>query len=323
MPRRAAGRAYRPAARVPEWPRPARPKTGLPPSDHARSMPTFPPSPIAAANVASVPQRSPLRYPGGKTWLVPHIRAWLAPGAPHPLLVEPFAGGAIVALTAVAEGLAKRALLVEKDPDVAAFWQAALEHGPALAARVRAFTPSRQAVDRLASAAPRDVIDHGFRTLVLNRTRRGGVLAPGAALIRQGENGAGLASRWYPETLARRIEAIAALGGRIDFREGCGLRQLEELAAHRPGARLFVDPPYTAGGKGAGRRLYAHHDIDHERLFQLLAASRHDFLLTYDLSDEIATLIAHHGFHAATVTMKTGHHARLPEAVVTRKAMFS
>ena len=28
-------------------------------------------------NVASVPQRSPFRYPGGKTWLVPHIRRWL------------------------------------------------------------------------------------------------------------------------------------------------------------------------------------------------------------------------------------------------------
>ena len=28
-------------------------------------------------NVASVPQRSPFRYPGGKTWLIPHIRRWL------------------------------------------------------------------------------------------------------------------------------------------------------------------------------------------------------------------------------------------------------
>jgi DNA adenine methylase len=28
-------------------------------------------------NVASVPQRSPFRYPGGKTWLVPRVRRWL------------------------------------------------------------------------------------------------------------------------------------------------------------------------------------------------------------------------------------------------------
>lgn len=37
----------------------------------------FPVSPIPAANVSSVPLRSPLRYPGGKTWLIPHIREWL------------------------------------------------------------------------------------------------------------------------------------------------------------------------------------------------------------------------------------------------------
>jgi len=28
-------------------------------------------------NVASVPQRSPSRYPGGKTWLIPTVRKWL------------------------------------------------------------------------------------------------------------------------------------------------------------------------------------------------------------------------------------------------------
>jgi DNA adenine methylase len=45
-------------------------------------------------NVASVPQRSPFRYPGGKTWAIPIIKKWLKQtGTPVPLLVEPFAGG--------------------------------------------------------------------------------------------------------------------------------------------------------------------------------------------------------------------------------------
>src|SRR6058998_3882107 len=42
-------------------------------------------------NVASVPQRSPFRYPGGKTWLVPYIRSWLGHKRQCPsVLVEPF-----------------------------------------------------------------------------------------------------------------------------------------------------------------------------------------------------------------------------------------
>jgi DNA adenine methylase len=31
-------------------------------------------------NVASVAQRSPFRYPGGKTWLIPTVRKWLMQG---------------------------------------------------------------------------------------------------------------------------------------------------------------------------------------------------------------------------------------------------
>ena len=85
-----------------------------------------------------VPQRSPLRYPGGKTWLIPHIRHWLKGIEPRPkLLVEPFAGGGIVSLTAVMEGLVDRCLMVELDRDVAAFWHAALRHGPELSKMVR------------------------------------------------------------------------------------------------------------------------------------------------------------------------------------------
>ena len=75
----------------------------------------LPTSPIPVANVAQVPQRSPLRYPGGKTWLVPHIRAWLGALESPRLLIEPFAGGGTTSLTAIMEGLAPNCLMVELD----------------------------------------------------------------------------------------------------------------------------------------------------------------------------------------------------------------
>ena len=280
----------------------------------------IPVSPIPAVNVASVPQRSPLRYPGGKTWLIPHIRHWLKAIEPRPkLLVEPFAGGGIVSLTAVMEGLVDRCLMVELDRDVAAFWHAALRHGPELCEMVQGFQPTREAVDALSRQTPANVLEHGFRTLVLNRTRRGGILAPGASLIRSGECGAGLASRWYPETLAGRLSAIADNADRIEFSEGDGVALPEGMPA---GAVLFVDPPYSAGGKRAGQRLYAHHEIDHARLFALLADADADFLLTYDNTDEIRVLVRKSGFEAVQVEMKNTHHARIPELVISRRPVF-
>ncbi|MDD9824908.1 MAG: DNA adenine methylase [Gammaproteobacteria bacterium] len=284
----------------------------------------IPISPIPAVNVASVPQRSPLRYPGGKTWLVPHIRAWLGSFAqPPPLLVEPFAGGGIVSLTAVMEGLADHCLMTEIDHDVAAFWHAVIHHGPALCDRILRFQPTRTAVEELLNSTPTDVLEHGFRTLVLNRTRRGGILAPGASLSRTGENGKGIASRWYSWTIVRRIKAIGAHADRIRFCETDGLAFLKtivELSDTKIAA--FIDPPYTAGGKRAGRRLYAHNDIDHSRLFQILADSNADFLMTYDQSPEILALVRRHRFHAVQVLMKNTHHARIPEIVITPKPVF-
>lgn len=279
------------------------------------------PSRIAAVNVAAVPQRSPLRYPGGKTWLVPHIREWLRGGCR--LLAEPFAGGGIVSLTAVMDGLAERAVMVEIDRDVAAFWRAALDHGDELIERLLAFDVSRENVECIERTPPATVVDHGFRTLVLNRTRRGGVLAPGASLTKHGENGNGVGSRWYPDTLATRLREIVAHRDRLAFFEGDGVGMLEALA-QQPGARLFVDPPYTAaGGKRAGARLYAHSEVSHRRIFEALAGGTADFLLTYDHSDEVLALAREHDFNVAAVEMKNGHHARIDELVITRGRLFN
>ncbi len=75
----------------------------------------------AIVNVASVPQRSPFRYPGGKTWFVPRLRQWLAGRSEKPMeFIEPFAGGGIISLTVAFERLAEAVTMVELDADVAA-----------------------------------------------------------------------------------------------------------------------------------------------------------------------------------------------------------
>ena len=285
--------------------------------------PRFPISSVPAVNVSQVPQRSPLRYPGGKTWLIPHIRAWFERTRSHELLVEPFVGGGIVSLTAVMEGLAARAIMVDLDRDLAAFWQASLKHGETLIARIRGFEPTRANVEAIANAIPTTTLDRGFRTLVLNRSRRGGVLAPGAALTKNGEKGKGVASRWYPETLCKRLAAIGAHKNAISFVEGDGVDQMERLA-EQDGTCFFIDPPYTArGGKRAGARLYAHNDVPHHRLFEVMADTRSNFLMTYDCSEEIIACTERFHFHAVVVFMKNGHHASIKELVITRERLFA
>ncbi len=263
-------------------------------------------------NVSQIPQLSPLRYPGGKTWLVPEIRAWVKslPGR-YKFFVEPFAGGAIASLTMAAESLADEAVLVECDPSVAALWAVVIhgsdEDAELLFERVLSFEMTSAGVDRVLNVYATSLGDRAFATIVKNRVHRGGILAPGASRMKAGENGKGLMSRWYPQTLVKRMRAIRAMRSRLRFVEGDAFAAIREWR-HRKQAVWFVDPPYTAGGKKAGSRLYAYNEVDHERLFAEIADCNGPAMMTYDDAKEVRRLASKHAFQVREIPMKTTHH---------------
>lgn len=270
-------------------------------------------------NVASVPKRSPFRYPGGKTWLIPEIRKWMGSlKFRTELFIEPFAGGGIVSLTVAFEGFADHVILVELDPDVAAVWKAIT--GPNfqdLSERICRFEVTKENVQSELSQTSSETIDVAFRTILKNRMYHGGILAPGSSLIKHGENGKGLRSRWYPKTLADRINAIGGIRDRFTVIEGDGIEQI--LNHHQnPNAVFFIDPPYTADGKKAGKRLYLHNELDHVALFDATKMIKGDFLMTYDDAEGVRKLSQERGFEVELVAMKNTHHAKMTELLIGR-----
>ena len=139
-------------------------------------------------------------------------------------------------------------------------------------------------------------------------------MAPGAGLMRTGESGKGIGSRWYPETLVTRLRAIRQIRDRLSFQQGDAFEAIRSM----PNATLFVDPPYTAAGKRAGRRLYQHNQVDHQRLFDLVAASNGPAMLTYDDNPEVRELAAQHSFSVDVTAMKSTHHAVMHELVILK-----
>lgn len=269
-------------------------------------------------NVASVPQLSPFRYPGGKTWLIPRIREWLRSRPPR-ILIEPFAGGAIVGLTAAAERLAERVVLVELDEQVAAVWDCIFTDNDSewLAERIVTFDLTPGNLYECLSIPPTDNRTMAFQTMLKNRTYHGGIIAPGSGVLKYGENGKGLHSRWYPETLRRRILALGQLRDRIKVVHGDAFATIKKYREN-PKAAFFVDPPYTAGGKKAGRRLYNYFELDHERLFHELASVRGDLLITYDDADGVKAMAEANGLNYRLIAMKNTHHANMSELLIGR-----
>jgi len=268
-------------------------------------------------NVASVPQRSPFRYPGGKTWFVPTFRKWVKQRYPKPrLLVEPFVGGGIISLTALFEDVVDSVVMVELDEDIAAVWQAVVNgQSKWLAKRILGFELTRESVVDEISKESKSVRERAFQTILKNRTFHGGILAEGAGLLKHGENGRGIQSRWYPATLARRFENLDLIRGRIEFRREDGLDTIRQHTASTD-TIFFIDPPYTAGGKKAGKRLYRYCHLDHERLFEICEGIKGDFLLTYDNADEVRVLARRHAFQMRLIPMTNTHHAKMEELII-------
>lgn len=268
-------------------------------------------------NVASIPQRSPFRYPGGKTWFVPTFRAWARGLDPKPsVLVEPFAGGGIITLTALFESLVDHAVMVELDEDIAAVWKTIVEGDTTwLAERILGFDLTKENVIKEISRTAVDVKEMAFHTILKNRTLHGGILAGGSGFLKHGENGKGIRSRWYPRTLARRLTDLDWVAGRIEFRQEDGLGVIREFSKEKD-AIFFIDPPYTAGGKKAGKRLYRHCILDHEKLFACCESIKGDFLMTYDNADEVKSMARSHGFQMRLIPMNNTHHATMQELVI-------
>ena len=271
-------------------------------------------------NVASVPQRSPFRYPGGKTWLVPYIRAWLR-SLPQPeLFIEPFVGGGIVSLTVGFEKLAKAVTMVELDEDVAAVWKTMLSSDASwLIDRIRNFDMSVESVQAELAMPPSSTRQRAFNTILKNRTYHGGILAHGSGLIKNGENGKGIKSRWYAKTLCERISHISLVRDAFTFFQEDGVALMARHTKEK-NTVFFIDPPYTAGGNGkrAGRRLYNHSELDHEKLFDVTAKVKGDFLMTYDNDPEVVAMAKSRGFDTEVVPMKNTHHAEMVELLIGR-----
>lgn len=154
--------------------------------------------------------------------------------------------------------------------------------------------------------------DIAFCKILKNRVYHGGILAKGSGMIKNGENGKGITSRWYPKTLHDRIVAIGHYNENIFFSSEDAFEVLEQNL-NDENASFFIDPPYTI----AGKRLYTYFNIDHERLFELTSRLKGRFMLTYDNTPEIRQLADKYNLQYRTIPMKTTLHYEKLEIIIS------
>lgn len=232
---------------------------------------------------------SPLRYPGGKGKVANYIKLLLLEndlvGCEY---VEPYAGGASVALSLLFEDYADRVHINDLNPSVYAFWQTVLDRTEDLCERVLSVNVDvdewhrQRAVQEQPQA---DVFDLGFSTFFLNRCARSGIIRGGVIGGLDQDGPWKIDARFNREDMVRRIRRIARYRDRITV---TGLDTADYISDVLPGVDapfVYLDPPYYVKGEGLYQDFYVQED--HERIAGMVESIEFPWLVSYDSAPPI------------------------------------
>ena len=239
---------------------------------------------------------SPLRYPGGKRAIARFIKLLLiANDLEGGNYVEPYAGGAAVALSLLNGGYVRHVYLNDLNYQVYAFWHSVLNQTDELCRLIRG-TPVRvdirqQLKNIYDSPEAHSVLEVGFAFFFLNRTNRSGILSGG---VIGGEDQKGkykIDARYNKAGLIERIERVAQHRAAIHIYNKRAASFIEEdVAPLHKRTFVYLDPPYYVKGGDLYDNYYSHED--HAIIRRLIARRLRPkkWVVSYDNTPEIRNL---------------------------------
>jgi len=205
--------------------------------------------------------------------------------------VEPFAGGAGLALKLLFNADVPRIIINDFDPAIYAMWYCCLNLPDELIALVKNAELSIKEWDIqkgiYESPDTHSTLELGFSTLFLNRTNISGIVSGGVLGGRDQSGTWKMDVRFNKETLSRKIRKIYQHRNQILLYNCDALTFIDELNS-QTSLFLNIDPPYVEKGAQLYRNYYE--TADHQRLSQTISRSPHPWIVTYDVCDLVKTL---------------------------------
>ncbi len=233
---------------------------------------------------------TPLRYPGGKGKFAPFVKDLMEANNLSGDYLEPYAGGAGVALDLLFNDCCVNVHINDFDVAVFNFWKSVTEDTECFLQLLNdtQVTIEEWHKQKIILANPQDHsrIEHGFATFFLNRTNRSGILKAGVIGGKSQDGNYKLDARYHKENLSKRIEKVGHYRDRIKVYNLDALKLLEQADnLLSPDSLIYLDPPYYVKGQGLYRNFYIHED--HVRIREALDSVQSKWIVSYDNCDEI------------------------------------
>lgn len=258
---------------------------------------------------------SPLRYPGGKNRIANFIAQVCVDNRISGLYVEPYAGGASVALFLLFSNVVRKIIINDKDRSIYAFWYSVLHHTDKLCQmiidteiNVENWHKQKKVQSRKKCA---NLLELGFSTLFLNRTNRSGIISGGiiGGVEQKGEYK--IDCRFNKLELISRIRQIAKRKKYISVYNLDAISLVHKIEKQSSkdlnNALIYFDPPYYKKGGS----LYLNHYIksDHKDVADAISILNYKWIVSYDNVPEIYELYKQ--FRNIEYSLKhTAHSAR-------------
>ncbi|MBN8236864.1 DNA adenine methylase [Halobacillus kuroshimensis] len=244
---------------------------------------------------------SPLRYPGGKTQMKKFLIDLLDYNkiGRNITYVEPFAGGAGLALYLLFNSRVSNICINDYDPSIYAMWYSVLNYTDEFIDMINNTPVTIHSWNYLKTVYenPQDhsILRLGFATFFLNRTNRSGIITGGPIGGHDQSAKYKIDCRFNKKNLVKKIKKIANVKDHIHLYNKDAEVFIKENIFHMPPKDTFIffDPPYYKQGKNLYANFYNHKN--HYQLSRDITELKgHYWITTYDNVQPIRNIYQDH-----------------------------
>lgn len=235
---------------------------------------------------------SPLRYPGGKGKLASFMEYMIDQlGHRGGTYIEPFAGGAGIAMELLLRNVISRIVINDYDKAVWSFWKAILTETDRFIEEIRTVPLTvdewQKQHEILVTKNDKYSFELGFAAFYLNRTNRSGIIKGGVIGGQEQANDWKMDVRFKREELVTRIQRIAVRKKDIKlYNKDVNSFIKNYVPLYEENALIYFDPPYFRKGQQLYMNFFNYKD--HVRIEQEIREHVNcDWIITYDYEPQI------------------------------------
>ncbi|MGC7871810.1 DNA adenine methylase [Desulfosporosinus sp. SYSU MS00001] len=273
-----------------------------------------------------MPHHSPLRYPGGKNRLSGFIKLAIENlNIENCTYIEPFAGGAGVALSLLLDGTVEKIVINDYDKAIYSFWRAVKQETNRLIERIENTPITIEEWHKqkaIYSSSTSYSLDLAFATLFLNRTNRSGILTGGPIGGYSQDGDWKLDVRFDRKSLVTKIKDISSHRQNIYIYNKDIISLLQNYVP-RFGENIFIyfDPPYYNKGQKLYKNFFA--PSDHQRIRNVITQKiTAPWIITYDDVKAICDLYSAYDIRKFDLTYSAANKGIASELMIFSNTLF-